>query len=128
MCCHLCMLYSVHWISITKPSVINLYCMCINTFIARIEPGLSFHLAITALLPLQVRSLRGSHRVEVHVYAPEWITLVSECSGEEGAESGSEPDSLTTMATQLLIMISKHIQTLASDWFSGPIHMQNTLC
>ena len=69
----------------------------------------------------QVRHLKGSHRIEVHVYAPELITLVAECSGEEteDQETGIEPDSLTTMATQLLIMISKHVQTLASDWFSG---------
>ena len=51
------------------------------------------------------------------MYAPDWITLVNECASEE--EAGVDPTSLTAMATQLLIMISKHIQTLASDWFSG---------
>ena len=50
------------------------------------------------------------------MYAPEWITLVNECSTEEDA--GFDPLSLTAMATQLLIMIAKHIQALA-DWFEG---------
>lgn len=64
--------------------------------------------------------MRGSHRVEVHVYAPEWFSLMSECSGAEREEvTGIDPLSLTSMATQLLIMISKHVQTLACDWFSG---------
>jgi serine/threonine protein kinase len=74
----------------------------------------------------QVRHLKGSHRIEVHVYAPELITLVAECSGEEteDQETGIEPDSLTTMATQLLIMISKHVQTLASDWFSDMLRSE----
>ena len=51
------------------------------------------------------------------MYAPDWITLVTEWSGEDGG--GVDPHSLTAMATQLLITISKHIQTLASDWFQG---------
>lgn len=70
----------------------------------------------------QIKCLKGSHRIEIHVYAPEWITLMTECTtGEEEAEldAAIDPLSLTSMATQLLIMISKHIQTLASDWFLG---------
>ena len=80
---------------------------------------------ISPFFHVQVKQLKGSHRIEVHVYAPDWITLVAECAGEEQQEEmagGIEPDSLTTMATQLLIMISKHVQTLASDWFSGMLN------
>ena len=57
------------------------------------------------------------------MYAPEWVTLVSECPAEEEEQTdpNNDPVTLTTMATQLLILISKHIQTLASDWFSGTV-------
>ena len=65
----------------------------------------------------QIKNLSGNFRIEVHVYAPDWITLVNEFASDEGTDF--DPFSLTAMATQLLIMISKHIETLASDWFPG---------
>ena len=45
--------------------------------------------------------------------------------GGEEADTGIDPLSLTSMATQLLLMISNHVQTLASDWFLGIILLYN---
>ena len=65
----------------------------------------------------RVKCLEGNFRIEVHVYGPDWITVVNESSGDD--ETICDPFCLPAMATQLLVMISSHIQSLASDWFPG---------
>lgn len=64
--------------------------------------------------------LEGAYRVEVHVYTPEWVTLGNEllvCDRPQYTLDGLS--SLPGLATQLLVMISQHVKSLASNWFPG---------
>jgi len=69
---------------------------------------------------LQVRCLEGFFRVEVHVYTPEWVALANELlMCDQLNYSLDNPFCLPGMATKLLVMISKHVKSLANDWFPG---------
>ena len=69
---------------------------------------------------LQFNWMEGTYRVEVHVYTPEWVTLANELLACDKINySLDNPDCLPGLATRLLVMISLHIKSLASDWFPG---------
>ena len=68
----------------------------------------------------QVYLLEGKIRVEVHVYTPEWVALANELLNcDKMSYSLDNPFCLPGMATRLLVMISQHVKSLASDWFPG---------
>ena len=64
--------------------------------------------------------LRGTFRVELHVYTPEWIALANDLLTLERIHySIDDPQCIPGFATHLLVMISNHIRNLATDWFPG---------
>ena len=64
-----------------------------------------------------VKLLEEAYRIEIHVYTDEWIRLVDEL-----AKAGRLDVHLTNVpayATRLLVMVSGHIKSLATNWFPG---------
>lgn len=66
-----------------------------------------------------VRLLEEAYRIEVHVYTDEWIQLVNEISEVGRLDIQLTPPNVTAYATRLLVMISGHIKSLATNWFRG---------
>ena len=66
---------------------------------------------------LRLTWLEGTYRVEVHVYTPEWVALATELL--ECDRINYSIDAVPGLATKLLVMISQHVKSLASNWFPG---------
>ena len=63
--------------------------------------------------------LEGAYRIEVHVYTDEWIKLVNELAEAGRLDIQITPTNVTAFATRLLVMVSGHVKSLATNWFPG---------
>ena len=68
---------------------------------------------------LSVKLLDEAYRIEVHVYTNEWIQLVNELNEDGCLDIQLTPTKIIAYATQLLVMVSRHIKSLATNWFPG---------
>lgn len=64
--------------------------------------------------------LKSKHRIEVHIYTSEWVSLTNELL-ELNSHSFSLDmfDCIPGLATKLLIMVTAHVKALAMNWFPG---------
>lgn len=64
--------------------------------------------------------LPAKKRIEIHVYAPEWLNVLQELvMAGRPTRMLENPISLPGIATQLLVKISQHLLSLAQGWFNG---------
>ena len=66
-----------------------------------------------------VKLLEEVYRIEVHVYTDELIRLVNELAEAGRLDIQLTPTNVTAYATRLLVMVSGHIKSLATNWFPG---------
>ena len=66
-----------------------------------------------------VKLLEEAYRIEIHVYTDEWIQLVNELAKNGCLDIQLTPTNVTAYATRLLVMVSGHIKSLATNWFPG---------
>ena len=69
--------------------------------------------------------LPARKRIEIHVYASEWIFVQQELSST-GREALllRDPISVPGFATQLLVKVSQHLLALGHDWFRGMLESE----
>ena len=69
----------------------------------------------------RIKMLYGEYRIEVHIYTDEWITLTNYLAEQGTSQLGTTlpSDYISGIATRLLVMITKHIESLATRYFSG---------
>ena len=78
------------------------------------EPGEGFPDA----KEIKLRLLKAKHRIELHIYTNEWVSLGHELL-ELGSFSPENLESIPGLATKLLIMVTTHVRTVATSWFDG---------
>ena len=66
-----------------------------------------------------IKLLEEVYRIEIHVYTDEWIRLVNELAEAGRLDVHLTPTNVTAYATRLLVMVSGHIKSLATNWFPG---------
>ena len=80
------------------------------------EPCKSFH---DKFPHKNIRLLPPKHRIEIHIYTNEWVTLSNELLYVNSTFSLENFECLPGLATKLLVMITGHVKTLALSWFPG---------
>ena len=69
---------------------------------------------------LSVKFLEEAYRIEVHVYTDECIQLVNKlATKDDNFDVQLTPMNIAAYATRLLVMVSGHIKSLATNWFPG---------
>ena len=68
---------------------------------------------------LSVKLLDEAYHIEVHVYTDEWIQLVNELAKDGCLDIQLTPTKIMAYATRMLVMVSRHIKSLATNWFPG---------
>jgi hypothetical protein len=66
-----------------------------------------------------VELLKEEYRIEIHIYTDEWIQLANELAMAGRLDVHFTPINATAYATRLLVMVSGHIKSLATNWFPG---------
>ena len=69
----------------------------------------------------RIQPLQAEYRIEVHIYTNEWVTLSIELSQ---LDLPSLPlERIPGLATKLLVMLTGHVKTLATTYFSGMLSL-----
>ncbi len=58
----------------------------------------------------------GKHRIEIHVYTNEWMSLANELNSYHSLPLDNF-DYILGLATKLLIIVTEHVNDLAKNWF-----------
>ena len=68
----------------------------------------------------EIEWLPAKKRIEIHVYAPEWLNVLQELElAGRPTKMLKNPISLPGIATRILVKISQHLLSLAHGWFHG---------
>ena len=67
----------------------------------------------------RISLLHGEYRIEVHIYTDEWVNLTTYLSEQGQLGTTLPPDYIPGIATRLLVMLTQHIKSLATTYFSG---------
>ena len=76
------------------------------------------------LVPAEARVLQGSHRISIHIYMNEWLKVINGviATGRNKISSQELTSAyVTSLATQFMIMVDRHLKALATAWFPGMI-------
>ena len=65
----------------------------------------------------KLKLLKSKFRIEIHVYTNEWVTLTNELLSLNSQTESFE--CIPGLATKLLVMVSRHVISLALNWFPG---------
>jgi len=72
----------------------------------------------------RVRVLQGQQRVEIQIYVNEWIKLANKLVELEFHNFHIDnPSSIPGLATKLLVMLTNHVKTLATGYFTGMLSL-----
>ena len=72
----------------------------------------------------RVKVLRGEYRIEIHIYTNEWIKLAGNLAELDFHNLQIDnPDSIPGLATKLLVMLTNHVKTLATGYFTGMLNL-----
>ena len=68
----------------------------------------------------EIEWLPAKKRIEIHIYAPEWLNVIQELElTGRPTKMLENPISLPGIATRILVKISQHLLSLAHSWFHG---------